>query len=71
MESVESSVNCQLSSLSGGRVKKPVGLIHLNLMVDSGTKESSTTLSLEFTKEELTSFYETLETIQNQLDNIV
>jgi len=40
-------------------------------MVDSGTKESSTTLSLEFTKEELTSFYETLETIQNQLDNIV
>lgn len=71
MESVESSVNCQLSSLSGGHVKKPVGLIHLNLMTDSGTKESSTTLSLEFTKEELTSFYETLETIQNQLDKIV
>jgi len=68
VDGVESSLHLQLSSQVEGQVKTPLGLLHLSL--NGGPNEPKSTLSLEFTHSELSSFYQTLEEIQDQLDNI-
>lgn len=69
VDSVESSLHFQLSSQTEGQVKTPLGLLHLNLNVDPN--EPKSTLTIEFTHSELLSFYQILENIQDQLDNIM
>ena len=69
VDSVESSLHFQLSSQTEGQVKTPLGLLHLNLNADPN--EPKSTLTIEFTHSELLSFYQALEDIQDQLDNIM
>lgn len=64
--SVESSFHQQMSSYRGPN-KTLKGLFHFRLNTDG----SESCLTLEFSKEDLFSFYETLEVIQNNLDQIV
>jgi COMM domain containing 10 len=68
VENVESSLHLQLSSLVDGQTKTPMALIHLNF---GQPAEAFGDLTLEFNQTELQKFYQTLETIQAHLDQII
>ena len=68
VENVESSLHLQLSSLVDGQTKTPMALIHLNF---GQLADTSRDLTLEFNQTELQQFYQTLETIQAHLDQII
>ncbi|EFX74302.1 hypothetical protein DAPPUDRAFT_307389 [Daphnia pulex] len=83
VESVESSMHYVLSSHTGGHTKVPVAILHLNVnesdVTGDGKPSSSyslnnkckSTISLEFTQQELLSFYQILETVQSNLDELM
>ena len=76
-------MHCVLSSHTGGHTKVPLVILHFNLNgsdVTSDMRPSSSyslnnkcksTISLEFTQQELFSFYQMLETVQSNLDELI
>ena len=74
-----------LSSRTGGHTKIPLAILHFNVTgsdvgLASDMKPSSlyslnnkckSTISLEFTQQELVKFYQMLETVQSNLDELM
>lgn len=68
VERVQSFIHHEMSSRFGGPTKIQKAVLHFDLTDGCGSKSG---LTLEFTREELENLYETLETIQREMDKII